>query len=98
MDDGFKVPFTDFRIGLDPIIGLVPVAGDLISFAISALIVVALVRHGKFSRSVVMRMVGNIVIDLIIGGIPVIGDAWDFFFKANRKNLKLARKHFERDL
>ncbi|MBP9151056.1 MAG: DUF4112 domain-containing protein [Flavobacteriales bacterium] len=95
MDDKFKIPFINFRFGLDPIIGLIPVAGDIISFSISSLIVMALFRNGV-PRSVKLRMVANILLDLLIGGIPVLGDAWDFFNKANRKNLKLARKHFEK--
>lgn len=94
MDDQFKIPFTNFRFGIDPLIGLIPFVGDAVSFVVSALIVTAFVRHGV-PRSVILRMVANIVLDLLVGGIPVIGDAWDFFFKANRKNLKLARKHFE---
>jgi len=93
MDDKFKIPFINFRFGLDPIIGLIPVAGDIVSFSVSSLIVIALFRNGV-PRTVVLKMAANIVLDLIIGGIPVIGDAWDFFNKANRKNLKLARKHF----
>jgi hypothetical protein len=95
MDDKFKIPFFNFRFGLDPIIGLVPVVGDVVSFSISSLIVVALFRNGV-PGSVILRMVVNILLDLLIGGIPVLGDAWDFFNKANRKNLKLARKHFEK--
>ncbi|MCF8461384.1 MAG: DUF4112 domain-containing protein [Flavobacteriales bacterium] len=95
MDDKFKIPFINFRFGLDPIIGLIPVAGDILSFSISSLIVMALFRNGVPS-SVILRMVANILLDLLIGGIPVLGDAWDFFNKANRKNLKLARKHFEK--
>lgn len=55
----------------------------------------ALFRNGV-SHSVILKMVANILLDLLIGGIPVLGDAWDFFNKANRKNLKLARKHFEK--
>ncbi|MCF8465271.1 MAG: DUF4112 domain-containing protein [Flavobacteriales bacterium] len=95
MDDKFKIPFTNFRFGLDPIIGMVPFVGDVVSFVISALIVMSLFRNGV-PRSVVLSMVANIILDLLIGGIPVIGDVWDFFNKANRKNLKLARRHFEK--
>ena len=94
MDDQFKIPFINFRFGLDPIIGLVPFAGDVVTFVISSLIVLSLFRNGV-PRSVILTMVANIILDLLIGGIPVIGDVWDFFNKANRKNLKLARKYFE---
>ncbi|MBL4585891.1 MAG: DUF4112 domain-containing protein [Flavobacteriales bacterium] len=94
MDSQFKIPILNIRFGLDPIIGLIPIAGDIVSFLISLLIIVALVRNGM-PTSIVVRMVGNILLDLFIGGIPVLGDIWDFFNKANRKNLKLAKAHFE---
>ena len=94
MDDKFKVPIINFRFGLDPIIGLVPVVGDLVSLAISALIVKGLVTAGM-PRGLILKMVANIVLDFLIGEIPVIGDVWDFFNQANRKNLKLAREYFE---
>jgi len=94
MDDQFRIPILNIRIGLDPIIGLIPFAGDLVSFFISLLIVIALVKNGA-SNKLVLKMVGNIVLDLIIGGIPILGDAWDFFYRANRKNLNLAKAYFE---
>ncbi len=94
MDDQFRIPVLNIRFGLDPIIGLIPFAGDVITFVISALIIVALVRNG-LPRKLVFKMVTNILLDLLIGGIPLLGDVWDFFHKANRKNLKMAKKHFE---
>ena len=97
MDDQFRIPVIGFRFGIDPIIGLIPWAGDLVSFLISTLIVSAIVRHGM-PRSLVVRMVANILLDLIIGGIPVVGTMADFFFKANRSNLKLAQQYFEGEL
>jgi hypothetical protein len=93
MDDQFKIPFINFRFGLDPIISLIPWAGDLVSFLISAIIVTALVRNGM-PFGLILRMVANIVFDLLIGGVPVLGSIADFFFKANRRNLKLAQEHF----
>lgn len=97
MDDQFKVPFINFRFGLDPIIGLIPWAGDVVSFVISGLIVTALVRNGM-PTGLILRMVANSVFDLIIGGIPVVGGIADFLFKANRANLKLAKEHFQTQL
>lgn len=94
MDDQFKVPFVNFRFGLDPIISLIPWAGDLVSFIISALILTALVRNGM-PFSLIAKMVANIVFDLLIGLIPLAGSITDFFFKANRRNLKLAKEYFE---
>lgn len=93
MDDQFKIPFINFRFGLDPILGLIPWAGDVVAFAISALILSALIRNGM-PFGLIIRMVANIVLDLIIGGVPVVGGVADFFFKANRANLKLAKEYF----
>jgi hypothetical protein len=94
MDDQFKVPFINFRFGLDPIISLIPWAGDFVSFLISAFIVTALVRNGM-PLLLIAKMVLNIILDLLIGGIPVVGSIADFFFKANKRNLRLAKEYFE---
>ena len=94
MDDQFRVPIIGWRFGLDPIIGLIPVVGDLVSFIISLLIVKGLVTAG-LPRKLIVKMIANILLDFLVGEIPVIGDIWDFFNQANRKNLKLVRKHFE---
>lgn len=94
MDDQFKVPFINFRFGLDPIISLIPWAGDLVSACISVLILTALVRNGM-PLLLIGKMVANILFDLLIGGIPVLGSVADFFFKANRRNLELAKEYFE---
>ncbi len=94
MDEAIRIPIIGFRFGLDPILGLIPWIGDLISFIISGLILKSLVSAG-LPRKLLFKMFGNIVLDFGIGLIPLIGDIWDFFNKANRKNLKLARKYFE---
>lgn len=94
MDEQFKLPLFNFRFGLDPIIGLIPGAGDLISFAISLLIIKSLMDAG-LPRGLITKMVFATLLDLAIGAIPLVGDAWDFFFKANRRNLKLAKAFFE---
>lgn len=94
MDDQFKIPILNIRFGLDPIIGLVPWVGDAISFIISVLVIKALIQAG-FPRKLIGKLVWNIVLDLLVGAIPFVGDVWDFFFKANRRNLKIARQHFE---
>lgn len=94
MDDLIKIPFTNFRFGLDPLIGLIPWVGDIVSFAISGLILKSLISAG-LPRQLIWKMFKNIAIDFGIGLIPIIGDVWDFFVKANRKNLKLAREYFD---
>lgn len=91
MDDSFRIPIFGIRFGLDPIIGLIPGFGEAVSFAISALMVLAMVRHGAGSK-LALRMVWNILIDALIGAIPLLGDLFDFVKKANRRNLELLKK------
>ncbi|MDB5227495.1 MAG: hypothetical protein JWN78_1688 [Bacteroidota bacterium] len=93
MDSQFQIPGTKISFGLDPLIGLIPGLGDLIDYAISALLLIAMVRNGADGK-VVARMILNISIDGIVGLIPVLGRFFDFFYKANRKNLVLATEHF----
>lgn len=92
MDDAFKIPVINKRVGLDPIIGLIPAVGDVLTSLISLLIVIALVRNGAPAK-LIIRMLFNVLIDFLIGGIPIIGDLWDFFYQANRKNLQLLIDH-----
>jgi hypothetical protein len=82
------IPVGPWRIGLDPLLGLVPGIGDLISALISMAIVVRAVQVG-IPRIAIARMVTNIVIDTLVGSIPVFGDAFDFAYKANLKNLRI---------
>lgn len=94
MDKRFRIPGTRFRFGLDPILGLFPVVGDLTSFAISGGLILYMLRFGV-SRKVIILMLLNISVDAIIGSIPVIGNIFDFYFKANSRNIKLLRRHYE---
>ncbi len=91
LDAWFYIPGTSIRIGLDPIVGLVPGVGDGLTFLASIYIVDRLSRLGlsSFTRA---RMVGNILIDLLIGAIPLLGDLFDVGFRANIRNLELARR------
>ncbi|UOR06569.1 DUF4112 domain-containing protein [Hymenobacter aerilatus] len=93
MDSQFKLPGTRFRFGLDPVLGLLPIVGDLSSFAISAVLIVTMMRHGA-KGSVVVRMILNVLIDTIIGAIPLFGNIFDFAYKANDKNVQLLRAHY----
>lgn len=94
MDSQFRIPGTKFTFGLDPIIGLVPVIGDLADYAISAFLLVSMVQNGASSKSIA-KMLLNITIDGLVGAIPFLGHFFDVFYKANRKNLILAVEHFE---
>lgn len=93
MDNQFKLPGTNFRFGLDPLIGLVPFLGDVSSFAVSGALVLTMAKHGA-SRNLVLRMLVNILLDFIIGSIPVVGAIFDFWFKANERNVRLLRSHY----
>lgn len=93
LDNRFRIPFTNIRFGVDFLIGLVPYAGDMISFAISSLLVVAMARHGA-SGKVLAKMVGNVTLDTLVGAIPIIGDIFDLTYKANRRNVRLLKEHY----
>lgn len=93
LDDRFRIPIIGVRFGVDSLLGLIPVAGDAVSFAISGLIISTFIRHGMPKR-LVARMVLNSGLDFMFGSIPVLGDVFDMAFKANRRNLKLATDHF----
>ena len=93
MDAQFTVPGTNFRFGLDGIIGLIPGAGDISTFAVSAYLLAIMARNGA-SGYVMARMVLNVVIDAVVGMIPILGDLFDIAFKANMRNLKLMKEHY----
>ncbi len=93
LDDIFKIPATNFRFGLDPLIGLIPVVGDFVGFAISASMVVAIVRHGV-SLSVLIRLLGNITIDYLVGLLPFLGDFLDVAYKSNRRNVDILKEYY----
>lgn len=88
LDDAVVIPGTRWSIGLDPVIGLAPGIGDGLSMAISGYIIFEGWRLGA-SRQTLARMVVNVAIDALLGLIPVAGDAADFAFKANQRNLRL---------
>src|ERR1700754_3410740 len=88
MDAQFRIPGTDIRFGIDPLIGLIPGFGDFAGFVISACLLGMLAQNGA-SGFVLARMALNIVLDSVIGTIPILGDLFDLMFKANQRNLKL---------
>jgi hypothetical protein len=92
MDGVFRIPGLGIRFGLDPIIGLIPGLGDAIGCFISLYIVAAARRYGV-SRATLARMGANIVIDYLVGVVPVVGDVFDVFWKSNQKNVALLRRH-----
>ncbi len=94
MESSIRIPFLNRTIGLEPIIGMVPVLGDVIGFGISAWIMIALVRNNG-SGKVIAKMSLNVIIDILLTFIPVLGNVLDFFFKTNQRNLVLALEHYQ---
>jgi hypothetical protein len=94
MDSRFRFPGTQVRFGLDPLFGLVPFLGDIISLLISSLMVMAMVRHGVSSKVVILMLL-NIGLDFLVGFIPFLGDIFDFFHRANTRNFRLMQAYYE---
>jgi hypothetical protein len=91
MDTALTIPGTNVRFGLDALLGLLPVIGDLISSAIGSYIIMAAAQMGA-SRAVVWRMMLNQTIDLIVGSVPIVGDILDIGWKANVMNVNLLER------
>jgi hypothetical protein len=92
LDELIEVPGTSIKVGLDPVIGLIPIAGDAVSALAGGWVILEASRFG-LPRVVLARMVLNLALDLGIGAIPLLGDAYDLFFRSNSRNLDLFRKH-----
>lgn len=96
MDTAFVIPGTNFRFGIDALIGLVPGIGDVITTAMSAWMIQQARQLGA-PKHLIARMIGNTAIDGLIGIVPFLGDAFDAAFKSNRRNMKLLRDWMERE-
>lgn len=94
MDSKFSIPGTKYRFGIDPLLNLIPGAGQAIDLFISGYIALALFRNGT-SGKLTGKMLWNILLDSLVGSIPILGTFFDFAFKANRRNLKLAHEYYE---
>lgn len=90
MDEALVLPFLNRPIGLDALIGLIPAAGDLITAAIAGYLVMEAKRLGA-SRWLISRMTWNVIVDSVGGAIPLAGDVFDVYFRANRRNLTLLK-------
>jgi hypothetical protein len=95
MEGLFKIPGTKQRLGLDVILDLLPVGGDVIGAAIGAYMVWE-ARNLGMSKSQIARMFGNVGVDFALGLIPVVGAIPDFFFRSNTRNLKIIMKHLDK--
>ena len=92
LDDSIRVPGTDFRVGIDPILGILPGAGDAMAAAMSVYIVLESARLGVPFMTL-LQMMANVTLDFAIGSVPVIGPLFDAAWKANQKNVELAVEH-----
>ena len=95
LDTSIRLPVVGYRIGLDPLLGLIPVLGDAIGFGLSGYLIHRAQSLGvsRFTRG---RMIGNAVIELLLGAIPLVGDLFDFGWRANSKNVALLVRDLER--
>jgi hypothetical protein len=92
LDSAFRVPGTSYRVGLDPILGLLPGLGDLVS-PLFTFGLIWQAREIGVPGVVVMRMISNVAIDTVVGLVPVVGDLFDFAWKSNNRNLALLEEH-----
>jgi len=92
LDNAIPIPGTRFRLGLDPVLGLLPGAGDFVGAALSVYMVIEAARFG-LPRKTLVQMVTNLVLDSVGGSVPVLGDLFDATWKANSRNLALLEAH-----
>jgi len=93
LDNQFRIPGTNFRFGLDGLIGLVPYVGDMAGLIVSGILMRTMIRKGA-GPLLMLRMMGNFMLDAVVGIIPIVGDLFDFGFKANRRNVDLLKKYY----
>jgi hypothetical protein len=94
LDTKFKIPGTDIRFGADFLLGLVPGAGDMVSLAMSGVLVATMAKNGA-SGMLAAKMLFNVALDALVGTIPILGNIFDLFFKANYRNAVLMREYYD---
>jgi hypothetical protein len=95
LENRFKI--GSFRFGLDPLLGLIPGGGDLVSFGLG-LYLIKVAKDLGMPSGKIGRMVGNLVLDLLVGSVSIAGDALDFVYKANRANLKIIEEYLGEEI
>lgn len=95
LERSFVVPGTQYRFGLDGVVGLVPVIGDLVTTAMGAYLVWE-ARNLGLPKWKLWRMAGNVGFDTLLGAVPLVGDAADFLFKSNTRNLRIVKRHLDK--
>ncbi|WP_396613297.1 DUF4112 domain-containing protein [Haloferax sp. S1W] len=94
LDEAFEIPGTNYRVGLDPFLGLLPGIGDTTGAALSAYILVEAAMLGV-PRETLARMFGNVLLDTTVGSLPIVGDVFDAAWKANARNVRLLESRYE---
>lgn len=97
LDSRFRIPFTNIRFGLDPVIGLIPGIGDVAGLGLSLYLIGEAIKIGAGPQTIV-KMVGNVLVEFVVGLVPLFGDAFDLLWKANDRNAALVRTHIEQKL
>ncbi|WP_156840889.1 DUF4112 domain-containing protein [Novosphingobium aquimarinum] len=95
LERSLTIPGTSKAVGLDAIVGLVPVAGDVVAAALG-LYLVWEARNLGMSKFQLARMATNVGVDTLLGAVPLAGDLFDFVFRSNSRNLKIVRKHLDK--
>jgi hypothetical protein len=95
MDQAFSIPGTRYRFGADALLGLIPGIGDVIAGLMSTWIIIGALRH-RVPATVILRMIGNVTLDLLFGAVPLAGDVFDFLFEENVRNMRLLERYRDR--
>ena len=95
LERSFVIPGINRPVGLDAVAGLIPVVGDFVTMAMGAYIVWE-ARNLGMPKWKLWRMAGNVAFDSVLGAVPLAGDAFDFFFRSNTRNLKIVRRHLDK--
>ena len=97
MDRAFHIPGTKITMGLDALLGLFPVGGDVLTGLVQAGLVMVALTHYKVPKTVAIRMMANVLLDTAVGAIPLVGDLFDVGFKANTRNVQLLESYWHRE-
>ncbi|MXO75629.1 DUF4112 domain-containing protein [Altererythrobacter aerius] len=95
LENSFSIPGVNYRIGLDSIVGLVPVVGDVVTAAMGMWLVWEAKNLGM-PKWKLWRMTGNVALDTAVGAVPLIGDAADFMFRSTTRNLRIVKRHLDK--
>lgn len=95
LERSFRIPGVNLPVGLDSIIGLIPVVGDIVTAAMGAYVIWE-ARNLGMSKWQLMRMAANVGVDTLLGAVPLVGDAFDMIWRSNSKNLRIIKRHLDK--